>query len=63
MGTCNDATVDNMLGSNVPPDTSLTMSAPASMAALATMEWLVSMDMGTSNTDVDRGGGWNQGNM
>ena len=49
IGTPMDATVDNMFGSCVPPDTSLTMSAPASMAALATMDCLVSMDMMTSS--------------
>ena len=48
IGTFMDATMDNMLGSCVPPDTSLTMSAPASMAAFATMDCLVSMDMMTS---------------
>ncbi len=50
IGTPMDATQESMSGSCVPPETSLTMSAPASMAALATLEFRVSIEIGMSDS-------------
>jgi len=50
IGTLSFPTVENIVGSCVPPDTSFTISAPASMAAFATTACRVSMDIGTSET-------------
>mmetsp|Transcript_21716 Transcript_21716/g.47343 ORF Transcript_21716/g.47343 Transcript_21716/m.47343 type:complete len:204 (-) Transcript_21716:981-1592(-) len=49
IGTRNLATVANISGSYVPPETSLTMSAPASIAAFATAAFRVSIEMGISD--------------
>ena len=45
-----DATQESIFGSCVPPEMSLTISAPASIAALATIEFLVSIDIGISDS-------------
>lgn len=45
-----EATHESIFGSCVPPDTSLTMSAPSSMAALATLEFRVSIEIGMSDS-------------
>mmetsp|Transcript_9128 Transcript_9128/g.13515 ORF Transcript_9128/g.13515 Transcript_9128/m.13515 type:complete len:86 (+) Transcript_9128:489-746(+) len=50
IGTERDDAVGSICGSNVPPDTSFIISAPAFMAAFATAEWRVSIDIGTSET-------------
>lgn len=47
------ATVGSMLSSSRPPETSLTMCAPASMQARATDEWNVSMLMHASGVGLD----------
>ena len=52
MGTPNWATTGNMSGSNVPPEISLTISAPASTAALATDALVVSTEIGIFTTEA-----------
>ena len=49
IGTFNSATVESICSSNVPPEISFTISAPASMAALATAALFVSMEIGTAS--------------
>lgn len=45
IGTDRSATTSSMFGSCLPPETSFTISAPASIAAAATAELLVSMEI------------------
>mmetsp|Transcript_17767 Transcript_17767/g.35480 ORF Transcript_17767/g.35480 Transcript_17767/m.35480 type:complete len:265 (-) Transcript_17767:287-1081(-) len=49
-GTATSAAAGSMCGSNVPPETSLIISAPAPTAARAHAAWRVSMEIGTSET-------------
>mmetsp|Transcript_35949 Transcript_35949/g.101208 ORF Transcript_35949/g.101208 Transcript_35949/m.101208 type:complete len:249 (-) Transcript_35949:803-1549(-) len=52
IGTCSLATAGSMPGSNSPPETSFTMSAPAPTAACATAACRVSIEIGTSDASL-----------